>query len=141
MRYVLSLVMLFFAFQQSVIAQRDSTEIDKMAAVKGITSEIGENNTNLDDKVFDKKRTAQVKAENLQRKEDLKVSVSKGKEVINDAKSKITLAKDLLAKDKKTNKISREEYTSRKVTIELAEEKTKKLEQQIRRSEAQVKKK
>ncbi|BDS10253.1 hypothetical protein [Aureispira anguillae] len=85
----------------------------------------------IDRVAFSEERANKAKTENAEKKEAVKQSVLKGKATVIRAKDQIALAKDWLAEDKKNNKISEDEYRTRKANIERIEQKTKDLERKL----------
>jgi hypothetical protein len=80
------------------------------------------------------KRIVYVKAKYMEQKAALKISIYEGGVVVLKAKQKIVLAKDKLAKDKRKNKISEQEYVGRSARLKMIEEKIKTLENNLIRS-------
>lgn len=80
------------------------------------------------------KRIAYVKAKFMEQKAALKISIYEGEVVVLEAKQKIVLAKNKLAKEKSKNKMSEQEYLARKARLKMIEEKTKTLEENLIRN-------
>lgn len=92
----------------------------------------------LTQEAFGQERAKLAKEANLEKKEAIKKSISKGRKTVIMAKDKVALAKDILEADKRVDEISEEEYQERKEQIDLIEQKTKVLEEKLKKSKEKM---